>query len=34
VPDPYYGGPEGFDHVFRMLDEGCVALVAELSERP
>lgn len=34
VPDPYYGGPEGFDHVFRMLDEGCAALVAELSERP
>lgn len=31
VPDPYYGGPEGFDHVFRMLDEGCAALVSELS---
>ena len=31
VPDPYYGGPDGFDHVFRMLDEGCAALVAELS---
>lgn len=31
VPDPYYGGPDGFDHVFRMLDKGCAALVAELS---
>ncbi|WP_067224447.1 low molecular weight protein-tyrosine-phosphatase [Stappia indica] len=31
VPDPYYGGPDGFDHVFRMLDEGCAALVSELS---
>jgi len=21
VPDPYYGGPEGFDKVYKMLDE-------------
>ena len=21
VPDPYYGGPEGFAHVFRLADE-------------
>jgi protein-tyrosine phosphatase len=21
VPDPYYGGPEGFAHVFRLVDE-------------
>lgn len=28
VPDPYYGGPEGFEKVYDMLDEAC-ALVAE-----
>lgn len=23
VPDPYYGGDDGFDDVFKMLDEAC-----------
>lgn len=23
VPDPYYGGSDGFDRVFEMLDEAC-----------
>ncbi len=23
VPDPYYGGDQGFDHVYKMLDEAC-----------
>ncbi len=23
VPDPYYGGPQGFDNVYRLLDEAC-----------
>lgn len=23
VPDPYYGGPEGFDHVYDMLHAAC-----------
>ena len=23
VPDPYYGGDEGFDNVYRLLDEAC-----------
>lgn len=23
VPDPYYGGDQGFENVFRMLDEAC-----------
>lgn len=23
VPDPYYGGNEGFEKVFKMLDEAC-----------
>ncbi len=28
VPDPYFGGKEGFENVFKMLDEAC-AQIAE-----
>lgn len=28
VPDPYYGGPDGFEKVYDMLDEAC-AIVAD-----
>ena len=35
VPDPYYGGPDGFDLMFDMVDRTCAAfiqhLLAELS---
>ncbi len=27
VPDPYYGGKDGFDKVFAMLDQACDAIV-------
>ena len=27
VPDPYYGGPDGFHDVFHMLDEACEAFI-------
>jgi len=30
VPDPYYGGPEGFEQVLDMVEEACAALLAEL----
>ena len=30
VPDPYYGGPGGFDTVFAMVERTCRALLAEL----
>ena len=30
VPDPYYGGGEGFEQVFRMVDRTCGALVDHL----
>jgi protein-tyrosine phosphatase len=30
VPDPYYGGAEGFDEVLDVVEEGCRALLAEL----
>lgn len=31
VPDPYYGGDEGFDHVLNLLETGSRALIARLS---
>ena len=30
VPDPYYGGEQGFERVLDLLDEGCDALIAHL----
>lgn len=31
VPDPYYGGAEGFDNVLDMLEEGCGAILDRLA---
>ena len=30
VPDPYYGGEEGFEKVFRLIDDACERLAKEL----
>ncbi len=30
VPDPYYGGPDGFDSVYHMIRDGSEALVSKL----
>ncbi|MGB0891739.1 MAG: low molecular weight protein-tyrosine-phosphatase [Flavobacteriaceae bacterium] len=30
VPDPYYGGNEGFENVYRMLDEACEIIKQKL----
>ncbi len=30
VPDPYYGGDEGFDKVYHMLMEACEALLEDV----
>ena len=30
VPDPYYGGEDGFEHVFQLLDEACERIVKRL----
>jgi protein-tyrosine phosphatase len=30
VPDPYYGGPDGFEHVLDLVERACEGLVAEL----
>ncbi len=32
VPDPYYGGPDGFDKVYEMVDRACEALVEHLEQ--
>jgi protein-tyrosine phosphatase len=33
VPDPYYGGPDGFEDVYKMVDRCCRRLLLSL-ERP
>ncbi|OEC34969.1 protein-tyrosine phosphatase [Pseudomonas cuatrocienegasensis] len=33
VPDPYYGGPAGFDEVLDLVEHACDALVHELRRR-
>ena len=30
VPDPYYGGPAGFERVYRLVDSACEALLETL----
>ena len=30
VPDPYHGGNEGFNNVYRMLDEACEVIARKL----
>ena len=30
VPDPYYGGPQGFEEVFDMVDDACRGLLTHL----
>ena len=30
VPDPYFGGEDGFENVFRMLDEACEKIALKL----
>lgn len=30
IPDPYYGGDEGFAHVIELLEDGCANLLKRL----
>lgn len=32
VPDPYYGGDDGFEDVFQMLDKACDVIVGKLKK--
>ena len=31
VPDPYYGGPDGFENVYHMVDLACGAIAQKLN---
>jgi protein-tyrosine phosphatase len=33
VPDPYYGGPRGFEHVLDLVEDASRGLIAHLKER-
>jgi len=33
VPDPYYGGPDGFEHVLDLVDRACDGLLEEIRGR-
>jgi protein-tyrosine phosphatase len=33
IPDPYYGGDEGFAHVIELLEDGCAALLGKFSSK-
>lgn len=33
VPDPYYGGPEGFDRVFDMVEDASLGLLRHIKAR-
>lgn len=32
VPDPYYGGDQGFENVYQMLDDACSIFAEKVSE--
>jgi protein-tyrosine phosphatase len=34
VPDPYFGRENGFEEVYKMLDEACEILAEKLSNQP
>ena len=33
VPDPYYGGPEGFEHVLELVEEASEGLLEDIRKR-
>ena len=33
IPDPYYGGQRGFDHVIDLLEDGCEGILERLSSK-
>ena len=33
VPDPYYGGPAGFEYVIDLLEDACEGLLEELRDK-
>ncbi len=33
VPDPYYGGPDGFEHVYELVEAAALGLLADIRGR-
>lgn len=33
VPDPYYGGQDGFEFVFKLLDHACTVIAEKLTSK-
>jgi protein-tyrosine phosphatase len=33
VPDPYYGGPQGFEHVFDLVEDASMGLIEDIMKR-
>jgi protein-tyrosine phosphatase len=33
VPDPYYGGPDGFEHVLDLVEEASEGLLDDICRR-
>jgi protein-tyrosine phosphatase len=33
VPDPYYGGEQGFENVLDLLEDGCAGLLQHVQSR-
>jgi len=33
VPDPYYGGGQGFEHVLDLIEDGAAGLLADIKKR-
>ena len=33
VPDPYYGGANGFDHVLGLVEDACAGLLVTISNK-
>jgi protein-tyrosine phosphatase len=34
VPDPYYGGQDGFEKVYHLLNDACEAIAKNLKDKP
>ena len=33
VPDPYYGGPQGFDHVYELVEAAATGLLQSINQK-
>ena len=33
VPDPYYGGPEGFEHIYHLIEQACQGLLKHICQQ-